>query len=68
VVAGQGVIMKVPFDQEIEINAGGIKRHVTSTSWNNFEYQKLKKLQADAPVNFLRNNLSSFIKYMVLER
>jgi hypothetical protein len=60
--------MEVPFDQEIEMNDGGIKRHVTSTSWNNSEYQKLKKLQADAPANFLRKNLSSFIKYMVLER
>jgi len=56
-----------PLDKDEDMTVGGIKRHVTSTSWNNAEYLKLKKMQQEAPADFLRNNLSSFIKFLILE-
>ena len=59
---------ETPFDKDVDETIGGIERRVTSTSWNKTEYRRLKKLQSEAPVGYLKRNLSSFIKFMVLER
>jgi hypothetical protein len=59
--------MEEPFDKVEDKSVGGIKRHVVSVSFNAAEMQQLKKLQQVAPVQYLRTNLSSFIKFLVLE-
>ena len=56
-----------PFDKVEDRSQGGVKRHVVSVSFNRDEYEKLQKLQALAPVSYLRNNLSAFIKFLILE-
>jgi hypothetical protein len=56
-----------PFDKVEDHSLGGVRRHVVSVSFNKGEYEKLQKLQALAPVSYLRNNLSAFIKFLILE-
>ena len=59
--------MEESLDKVEERLTGGVRRHVVSVSFNKAEYEQLKKLQSLAPVGYLRNNLSSFIKFLVLE-
>ena len=59
--------MEESLDKVEEHSVGGVRRHVVSVSFNKAEYKQLKKLQSLAPVVYLRNNLSSFIKFLVLE-
>lgn len=59
--------MEESLDKVEDHLTGGVKRHVVSVSFNKAEYEQLQKLQSLAPVAYLRNNLSSFIKFLVLE-
>ena len=59
--------MEESLDKVEERLTGCGRRQVVSVSFNKAEYKQLKKLQSLAPVVYLRNNLSSFIKFLVLE-
>ena len=54
------------FEKTEDKSVGGIQRHVVSVSFNKSEFAKLKKLQANAPAQFLQKSTSAFIKFKVL--
>jgi hypothetical protein len=59
--------MNSPYDKTEDHSLGGIERKVVSVSFNKAEHATLMRLQKKAPVSYLRNNLSSFIKFLILE-
>jgi len=63
---GRNDIVSEIFEKTEDKSVGGIQRHVVSVSFNKSEFAKLKKLQANAPAQFLQNSTSAFIKFKVL--